>query len=1274
MKRLLRATEVLAWVVFFAFAALVLTVRFWVLPDIERYRDDIVTAVSRGIGLPVRVGRIEAGWLGLRPQITLSDVRIQDTQGRDALVVPSIHNVVAWRSLLHGELRLHQLAIEGLRLSVRRDAAGDLYVGGTKLAKGGGGGGGSGVGGWLLGQSEIVVRNAEIEWRDELRNAPPLVLSALDMRVVSSGRSLSLGLTARPPAELGSGIDVRAAIDAAGLNADTWSGQVFMQVGYTDLAAWRAWLDYPINVRQGQGALRVWVGVQNGEPKVLTADLALADVWASLGDELTPLALASLQGRVRGRRLADGVELSGKQLALAMASGPEIPKTDFQIVWRPQDGGVLGASLVDLQAIGQLTESLPLPPQLSRMLADLAPRGRLTDARFEWSGPFDALTGFSARGGFADLAVQPRDQIPGFTGLTGSFELSQGGGKLKLNSRQSQVALPKFMVEPQFALDSLNGELAWQREAAGAFTVRVSSLNFANAHASGNLYGSYSWHGEGPGTLDLSAVVSRADGSRISHYIPRILDGQAREWVRQAVVAGESSDVRVRVRGDLRHFPFVDPRTGEFQVTVRFDKGVLNYAPGWPRVEGIDGELTFNRDSLEVLGRSATVLGARLSGVRVSIPSFKGPQRRVLLTGQADGATTEFIKYIAAAPPLAEKAGSFVTAIRTEGRGKLRLKLELPLGDLDKTKAEGDYEFADNRVKLMDELPWADQASGRITFTDAGFALQNLRARFLGGNVSASGGTHPRRGVDITARGDGTVQEARALPWLDHPLAKHLSGAFAYAANVQSKDGLTRVSLESPMRGVESALPVPLAKNAAETLPMRVDLIPSAGGERDRIVITLASLARVELSRRLVKNTMQVQRTAYWLTPERDQPIRLPERPGTLVYGSLQAFDLERWMPLLAGDAGGGQGQGDSTPTAVEVKFGTMDAFSRRFSNVTLRAATDAGGWSANVKADEVSGDVSFRSASGGRLVARLARFTIPADAPAAAGASPRPAPKPSELPAIDLVAEEFTFRGKQLGRVELLARPDGDNWRIESAKMVNADASLTGSGMWYATPSRTTVNFDLQAGDTGGFLSRVGYLDLVKGGRSHLRGGLSWAGDPSTLDLPTLWGELEMQSTDGQFLEIEPGVGKLISLMSLQAIPKRITLDFRDVFSKGFQFDRITSAAQVQAGVMKLQEFRMRGSAADVQMKGETDLSRETQNLQVRVVPSIALGDTAALGIGIVNPVAGVAAAIAQRILKNPLGQIFAFDYEVSGTWADPKVAKIQAPMPEAPQLTIGQ
>src|SRR5687767_4054050 len=750
MKRLLRATEILAWTAFFAFAALVLALRYWVLPDIERYREHIVAAMSRGIGLPVRVGRIEAGWLGLRPQITLSDVRIHDAQGREALVLPSVHNVIAWRSLLHGGLRLHQLAIDGLRLGVRRDAAGDLYVAGTRLARGGSGGG-PGFGGWLLGQGEIVVRNAEIEWHDEMRGAPPLALSALDLRLLGSGTSLSLGLTARPPAELGTSLEVRALIYADGLQGAGWHGRVFAQVGYTDLAAWRAWVDYPFNIRHGQGALRVWSSVEQGEVKAVTADLALSDVWIALADELSPLELASLQGRVYARVLADGVELSGQRLAMVMARGPEVPQTDFQIVWRPQAGGTLGASVIDLEAIAHLVESLPLPPQLSGMLAERAPRGRLAEARFEWSGPFDALTGFTARARFSDLAMRPRDDIPGFSGLSGRLEATKDRGKLHLDSRQVQLELPLVFPQPRLGFGSLSGELGWEREAGGALSVRVGSLTFSNADFSGNLFGSYVHRGEGPGTLDLSAIFNRADGSALGRYLPHVLDEEPRRWLANAVVAGEGSNVQVRVRGDLRDFPFVDPARGQFLVTARIEKGVLDYAEGWPRIEDIDGELSFERDRMEVVARSGSILGARLSGVRVSLPSFRGADKRVLVSGQADGPTAEFLKYIASSP-LRETAGSFVAAMQAAGRGKLRLKLELPLADLEKTKVAGEYEFADNRIKVIDELPPIEQAAGRLAFTDAGFTLQEVRGRLLGGGLPAVGGTHPRRCVGVTVR------------------------------------------------------------------------------------------------------------------------------------------------------------------------------------------------------------------------------------------------------------------------------------------------------------------------------------------------------------------------------------------------------------------------------------------------------------------------------------------------------------------------------------------
>jgi uncharacterized protein YhdP len=256
-------------------------------------------------------------------------------------------------------------------------------------------------------------------------------------------------------------------------------------------------------------------------------------------------------------------------------------------------------------------------------------------------------------------------------------------------------------------------------------------------------------------------------------------------------------------------------------------------------------------------------------------------------------------------------------------------------------------------------------------------------------------------------------------------------------------------------------------------------------------------------------------------------------------------------------------------------------------------------------------------------------------------------------------VAERFALRGKELGRVEVQGQRAGEDWRIDKLTMANAEATLTASGLWRSgTPTRSQLAFELSAADAGQFLSRVGYPDQVKGGKAHLKGNLAWNGDPALIDYASLSGAVELQAENGQFLEIEPAFGKLISLMSLQSLPRRIALDFRDVFSKGFGFERIASSGQVAAGVMLVKDFRMRGSSAQVEMSGEVDLAQETQNMRVRVIPS--LGDSASTVIALVNPLLAIPAAIAQKILKNPLGQIFAFDYSVTGAWSDPKVAKL--------------
>ncbi len=173
-------------------------------------------------------------------------MRLHDSAGREVLTLPAVENRLAWSALLRGELKVQGLAIDDLRVQVRRDADGVLHVAGMAAS------GDPRFSRWLLAQDEIVLRNAEIEWHDELRGAPPLALSALNLRLRNARERHEIGLTAAVPAALGSTIDLRAAVQGKLTEPAGWTGRLFAEIGYADLAAWSAWFDYPRRIESGR--------------------------------------------------------------------------------------------------------------------------------------------------------------------------------------------------------------------------------------------------------------------------------------------------------------------------------------------------------------------------------------------------------------------------------------------------------------------------------------------------------------------------------------------------------------------------------------------------------------------------------------------------------------------------------------------------------------------------------------------------------------------------------------------------------------------------------------------------------------------------------------------------------------------------------------------------------------------------------------------------------------------------------------------------------------
>jgi uncharacterized protein YhdP len=368
----------------------------------------------------------------------------------------------------------------------------------------------------------------------------------------------------------------------------------------------------------------------------------------------------------------------------------------------------------------------------------------------------------------------------------------------------------------------------------------------------------------------------------------------------------------------------------------------------------------------------------------------------------------------------------------------------------------------------------------------------------------------------------------------------------------------------------------------------------------------------------------------------------------------------------------------------VAVRARELTYAGRTLHEVVAGASRDGPAWRANVEARELNGYVEYRQGSGsgaGGIYARLARLAIAASA--ANEVESLLTEPPGHLPALDIVVDDFELRGRRLGRLEIEAVNRGAGsaanagpreWHLSRLNLSMPEAVFAATGRWAApAPApgprrvadagaerrRTVMDFRLDIVDSGRLLARLGMPDVVRRGRGRMEGQVAWQGSPLSLDYPSMTGAFHAGFEAGQFLKADPGLAKLLGVLSLQSLPRRLTLDFRDVFSQGFAFDFVRGDITIEQGIAATNNLQMKGVNAAVLMEGRADIARETQDLKVVVVPEINAG-TASLVAGVINPAIGLGTFLAQMFLRQPLMRAATQEFHIDGTWTDPRITRI--------------
>lgn len=1314
----------------------------FIVPRIGELRPQLESRATQMLGVTVRIGAIEARSDEVVPSFELRDVRLFDPQGREALHLPRVLAALSPRSLWR--FGFEQLYVERPQLAVRRAADGRIFVAGLDLSQSPDSDGQALD--WFFSQTEFLIRGGTVQWTDEQRNAPPLALEQVDLVLRNTARGHAFRLDVTPPAAWGQRLTLMAQFRQPLLTTRAgqwrkWQGQLYAESAHLDVLQLQPYADLGVDVAQGRGAVRAWVDVRDGELVGATADVALSQLQVTLTPRLGALSLASLNGRLGGRVLQGGFEFSTQDLQFEMADGLRWPGGNLRLVHVAAEGrvparGELQADRLDLAALARIAERLPLEEQVHAALARHAPQGLVERIQASWQGSLEAPERFDVKGRVTQLALAAgraaqgkgaasAPETPGVRGASVDFDLNQSGGRATVALQDGQLVLPGVFEAPVLDFARLSSDVQWQHD-GGRLSVQLPNLKFSNADAQGEAQlkwqtGTDGARGRLPGVLDLQGSLSRADASRVHRYLPLEIEREVRDYLRGAIAQGRVSNVRFRVKGDLHDFPFANPKQGEFRVTASVRDATFAYLPRslqaagelpWPALTQFNGELLIDHASLQLKDVDARLAGA--PGVRISRADAQIPNlmqgATLTVNAEAKGPLGEFLDVLVNGSPLGAMTGQGLRQASASGAADVQFKLKLPLLAAEKTEVQGKVTLGGNDLQLAPDLPRLSRARGAVYFSETGFAISGGQARALGGDLRAEGGTIPVPGArtsgpallrvqgNLTAEG---LRQARELGALAQ-LAQQASGGTNYTLLLGLRRGVPELQISSTLQGLALNLPAPLRKSAEAALPLRLEtaLTREAQSARaplqDQLTFELGRLVTAVYVRDVSGPQAHVLRGALGIGLAPGEQVPLPAE-GVAASFNLPSLDVDAWNALVSAapaPAAAASSRPASVavqargylPTSLAVRARELTATGRTLHQVVLGGTREGPVWRANLDAQELSGYLEYREATGssaGRVYARLARLSL---APSSArDVETLLDEQPVSIPALDIVVEDMELRGRKLGRVEieavnrgasLAARGTGAReWRLNRFNILLPEASFTATGNWAllnesaatagrSVPERrrTVMNFKLELADAGALLGRFGMKDVIRRGKGRLEGQIAWVGSPLALDYPTLGGAFNVNVENGQFLKADPGIAKLLGVLSLQSLPRRLTLDFRDVFSEGFSFDFVRGDVRIEQGIALTNNLQMKGVNAAVLMEGRVDLARETQDLRVVVVPEINAG-TASLIAGWINPAVGLGSFLAQLVLRRPLIDSATEQFHVTGSWTDPKITRADTP-----------
>ncbi len=1254
---------VLAWLVILA--ALVISALRLLIPviDLEPYQREIERVAEEASGLDLTIGDMKAHVRGVHLVLDFTDVSVLDElSGEPLLYAPQVFvDIQLLQSLISGRLQLGEASVFGTRLKLERFPDGAISLQGM-------GGVSEGdpdtVAAILLGQNRLHLFDTEIHLKSAIPNQPPLRLSGVNVELFNNGLRHKLSLSTNIGSQGDESVHLIADLLQKDANSLAMSGEFYFRCEGLVLGGRLAeWVQPPYTLDEGELQVELWGELEQGVLHKLQGSARLDDFRITGPGRPQPFDLDQFSTVFNWQRLDDGWQLELDRLEVKQSHG-RWPTRQLSIAWRsPQQQQryfQLRADSLSLMELSDFLSILKLPnPELHAALQGLSPQGKLYDLEFGFLKPQKGEISWQLKGRIDDYTHQPWQDIPGLSGLTLAFDGDQAGGRLAIDCSSLMVDYPHLFRRPLQA-QSVSGDFVWNFDLQNGLHLNSGRLQMSSRDVQTLSRIDLQIPLSGRDLfIDMQTDFWDADASRKSDYLPvGIMPDKLVEWLDRSLVSGYVKSGSFLLYGPISEFPFRQQQ-GRFEVWFGVEDFILDYMEEWPRLSEGVAEVHFINNALQVKLHDGLLLDSRLHDVDIEIEGLRDASP-VKIRGTATGPLQDLMA-ILGETPLRSDFHAFVDAVAVKGETRTRIDLAIPLKQRDRLKIEGyvDFDRADLKIKKPDLR--VHRLSGRLHFNRTGVEAKGIKARLLGDDIVFDVLPYSHQGKHWTRIAThmplNLARLKKQFPqWkLDYFTGLGEADVEVKIAHHPSQVPV-RLKLVSELQGISIAMPQPLGKNKAS-----------------KVKLDLGADLRNDESTELRIRYADQTHALFRLFEAQDKPwvaaigfsqeaLSLSEIEGIHLSGHLRRLNADDWIGWVAGRAA----EEDGGPPAItmDLQVDELVALGTVCPETRFTFRNYADGYRIDLSSKrtqgtmQVPGDLQQRPIFGRFDYLKYDLKKLARGISGQEGVD-RHAPEidPRDVPAVNLTVDNLFINDHPMGKGYITWRKETDGITVESLALIGDAVELSGQGYWRLTPKghSTSLNLQLHTGSLGDLQHALGIATGIEQAPTDVKAELYWPTSPLEMGAEKLYGSISLKVGKGLVNNIDPGVGRLIGLFSLNALGKRLALDFSDLFSEGMAFDSIEGNFTVNDGDAYTSDLGMKSTAAAIDVRGRTGLATRTYDQKVVVTPNVS-ATLPLLGTLAINPTAGVALAMTQKLIGRLFDRIAMRTYEVTGSWDDPR------------------